>query len=352
MANPLSPQDLQSLNDIVAAKSYYLAALTFLLYDYLLTLDLEIAIVWKKRKTLVLYLYLFVRYWSLISISLVSVLYFSPSVAGETCRKLVLFFPFGITMPLMILPALLMIIRVYAMYSKNNYLLAFLITYLLSQTAAGLWQYSPKGFSFAPAPVNSPYLHYCIYLPPKSLGSFASLYVLMELSFHTIICALTLSRAFYMQYRQNSVAKGGLIENITKNGSFYFIVIFCSALSWVVMILHAPTTLRAISSVPTSALTSVMICRINLNLRVAVYGSELDNDLSTSKRPAPTSIPLTYLKHNRQSVQPARNLSSRHDSASTIDGTGATLKAIDIVTTHYKDEELGFAQRLHLTGTP
>ncbi|KAI9459144.1 hypothetical protein BJY52DRAFT_382639 [Lactarius psammicola] len=42
---------------------------------------------------------------------------------------------------------------------------------------------------------------------------------------------------------------------------------------WAVMILHAPTGLRAIAGVPSACVNTLMVCRITLNLRTAAYGA-------------------------------------------------------------------------------
>jgi hypothetical protein len=91
-----------------------------------------------------------------------------------------LFLPLGITVPLSLLPSLLMSVRydflarffylfvefdlyprrVWAMYTGNRLLLAFLLLYLAAQTATGLWQYTVPGGTPAPDPVDN-YEYHC-----------------------------------------------------------------------------------------------------------------------------------------------------------------------------------------------
>ncbi|THH14734.1 hypothetical protein EW146_g5633 [Bondarzewia mesenterica] len=52
---------------------FFLATLTMLLYDHLLTLPDEVATVWKKKKTYVLCIFLFVRYYAPIAVAVVAV---------------------------------------------------------------------------------------------------------------------------------------------------------------------------------------------------------------------------------------------------------------------------------------
>lgn len=89
-------------------------------------------------------------------------------------------------MPLSLFPAVLMSIRyasahskavryiqshssVYALYNRNRYILAGLLTYLAMQTGAGLWQYTVRGATPAPLLLDNYQYHFCIYLPPKSM---------------------------------------------------------------------------------------------------------------------------------------------------------------------------------------
>jgi hypothetical protein len=86
------------------------------------------------------------------------------------------FLPLGVTVPLSLLPSLLMSIRytisivfsklslhvhrVWAMYTANRTLLVFLLVYLAAQTAVGLWQYTVKGATPAPLPLDN-YEYHC-----------------------------------------------------------------------------------------------------------------------------------------------------------------------------------------------
>ncbi|KAI0037050.1 hypothetical protein K488DRAFT_81545 [Vararia minispora EC-137] len=267
---------LVSLQHIQDGKYLFLCALTILLYDHLLTLSEEVETVWKRKKTWILYLFLIVRYYAILAVVIVAFGrgYFSTEMTRE---RWMFFLPLGITMPLTILPGVLMIVRVYALWDRNRFVLYGLCTYLVAQMCAGLWQYTVSGGTPAPLPLDNYEYHFCIYLPPKSIGRASTMFVLMELTFDSIIFLLTITRTIYMYTRHRHTTRikdqgSGLIENLVRDGAFYFGVIFSFNLSWVLMILYAPTNLRAIASIPSSCVTTIMICRITLNLRTTVYG--------------------------------------------------------------------------------
>jgi len=264
------PPRNDQLQQIVIAKNLFLASLTLVIFDHMLTLSDEIAYVWRKPKSFVLWLFLAIRYYVMAALTVVSIGYFSPLISGPRCLHWSLFLPLGVTVPLSIGPSILLSVRVYAMYGKSKYILVALGTLLCAQLSAGLWQYTLKGgrVTTAPDATDLYRYHYCIYLPPASLGSVSSMYVFFDLSFNTILFVLTLGRTFYVYWQQRNVKNASsLLKTLAGNGAMYFGVIFCTNLGWAIMILLAAPGLRGVLSQPTAALTTIMMSRITLNLR-------------------------------------------------------------------------------------
>lgn len=79
----------------------------------------------------------------------------------------------------------------------------------------------------------------------------------MELVFDTIIFILTVARTMYVHTHTAAPVpnaprgqrKTSLVVSLARDGAFYFAAIFSVNLAWVLMILYAPTGLRAIASV-------------------------------------------------------------------------------------------------------
>ncbi|TFY66490.1 hypothetical protein EVG20_g4603 [Dentipellis fragilis] len=131
--------------------------------------------------------------------------------------------------------------RVYALYNRSKLIFAGLSTFLLAQTAAGIWQGTVPGGTPVPDPVNNYEFHICLYAPPVKIA------------------------------------------------------IFSMNLTWVIMIFQAPPGLRDIAAMPASCVTTVMICRITLNLRTTAYGPpQLDERTEN-----PNDIPLSKLRSLR-----------------------------------------------------
>ncbi|KAH9171098.1 hypothetical protein EDB89DRAFT_1974175, partial [Lactarius sanguifluus] len=289
------PALLENLRQILVAKYFFLGAYTILLYDHMVTIPEEIQTVWKKKKTFPLYVFILVRYYALLSVSVVAFGYFSTFMTRSRCARWMLFLPLGITMPLTILPGILMLIRVYALYNRNRLILYGLSASLVLQTVAGLWQYTVSGGTPAPDPLDNYEYHFCIYLPPKRIGHLSTMYIFWELGYDSVVFLLTIARTFYMHWRhQGMIRSGGLVSNLVQDGAFYFGCIFSVNLMWAVMILHAPTGLRAIAGIPSSCVNTLMVCRITLNLRTAAYGPTI---FETTQRTG--GIPMTDLRSPR-----------------------------------------------------
>jgi len=202
------------------------------------------------------------------------------------CARWMLFLPLGVTVPLTLFPGILMLFRVYALYNCNKIVLYGLSTSLVLQTATGIWEYTVRGSKPAPLPLDNYEYHACIYLPPHKLARFSTVYISWELGYDTLVFFLTIARTVYMYWRhqgftRDADGKSSLIGHLLRDGVFYFGCIFSINLIWVIMISHAPTGLRAIASIPSACLNTVMVCRITLNLRTSAY--------------VPTAIEHTYL---------------------------------------------------------
>ncbi|KAI0313587.1 hypothetical protein OF83DRAFT_1038587, partial [Amylostereum chailletii] len=250
---------------------FFLGAYTMLLYDHLATFPDEIQAVWKKKKTRVLYLFLFVRYYALCAVTVCAFGFFSTLMNRERCARWMLFLPLGTVMPLTLIPGTLMLIRLYALYNRNRILLYALGALLGTQTAVGLWQFTLAGGTPAPLPLDNYQFHFCIYLPPKRIGRLSTMFVFMELGYDTLVFLLTMARTTYVywEHHKRGLHPGSsLLSNLIRDGALYFGAIFSMNLTWVLMIMYAPTNLRAIASI----VTTTVICRITLNLRMTVYG--------------------------------------------------------------------------------
>ncbi|THH14732.1 hypothetical protein EW146_g5634 [Bondarzewia mesenterica] len=162
----------------------------------------------------------------------------------------------------------------------------------------------------------------------------------MELGYDSLIFLLTLARTTYMHWTRQGTGPGTrtLVDKLIRDGAAYFAVIFSMNLAWVVMIMYAPTGLRAIASVPSACVTTVMITRITLNLRTTVYGpAQLDDrtyhhhhhhhhrgdhDYNYNYDNSPNAIPLSPLGNGNGKRATGKGRGRRFGSTATEDWTG------------------------------
>ncbi|EIM82646.1 uncharacterized protein STEHIDRAFT_160282 [Stereum hirsutum FP-91666 SS1] len=270
----LTPEVLQDLADIVASKYFFVAGLSILILDHLVTFPDEVNTIWKKKKSIPIYLFIFLRYYALLVMVAVAYGFFSPTITPERCNKWSFILPFGVVMPLSGVSDLILLIRTYALFNRNRFILCFLSASLATQISLGLWIWTLKGSGAAPDPINNPTFHFCMFLTPKSAGSLAPLYMLFELAYESLIFILTMGRTVYLYkfYPVMSSSRRSLMECFIKGGAIYYSAIFCLNLVWAVLILRGPTGLRGMTSMPASAIGVTLICRITLNIRTEFMG--------------------------------------------------------------------------------
>ncbi|EIM91402.1 uncharacterized protein STEHIDRAFT_153048 [Stereum hirsutum FP-91666 SS1] len=238
----------KDLSQILVNKYFFLAALSVLMWDHLTTLPDEVQTVWKRKKGLPMYMFLLLRYYALLAMIVVAYGYFSPTMTGE---------------------------HVYAFYNQNRAILAGFLVVIAIQTAVGFWIWTFPGSGAAPDPINNEAFHFCVFLPPKRAGSLSPIFVLFDLAFETLIFVLTMARTLYL-YKTYPVVgprRNTLMQCFIRDGAVYYFAIFSFNLMWSVMILHAPTGLRAIAAIPTSAFSATLISRITFNIRIEAMGT-------------------------------------------------------------------------------
>jgi len=252
--------------DIFATKCWYIGASALVFFDYLLLFDNEVKYVWRRKLTLVSYLYLFVRYYSMIATILDAILIFDPFIDTATCKRAAFIEPILATIPLLAAANTLLILRIRALYRQARFIPILLGCLLLSQIAVGMWVYLQPGKIVISSPPDlPPIFDECINVPNPALRSRSALYLFLETGFDSAIFLLTSYRTW-----SEVLAGRSRVRNIlARDGFFYYGVIFAITLSWALMVIFAPPDLQYINAIPTNCMTAIMVCRITLNLREA-----------------------------------------------------------------------------------
>ncbi|KZT36228.1 hypothetical protein SISSUDRAFT_1050162 [Sistotremastrum suecicum HHB10207 ss-3] len=284
-----------------AIQFYFCTAFTLVIYDYLLTLNQEIRTMWKQEKSLVFFLFILNRYYTIFALTVVTVGFFSPLLTPSVsmCARYAQFIPFGVSIPLLLIPGLLMTLRIWALYERNKFVLIYLLGLLVSQVALCFWIYSSPGHQALIFPdVDIEPFHLCIEIGPPQLGLLTSLYQWTETLFDVSVFTLTMLRTIKWSRADR---QGTLLQRIVRDGALYFAVIFTTNLVWVLMIMFAPPGLKYINGMPTLALVSIMMNRITMDLRSTAYGPTTvltTQDLEFSPRNSVPDTSVTSLTRN------------------------------------------------------
>ncbi|CAA7261217.1 unnamed protein product [Cyclocybe aegerita] len=124
----------RAAHHLLAAKYFQIASFVMLVYDHALTFGDEVERIWKQPFTGASLLFYLNRYGNLLEFIVIIDAFFDPNWPKDVCRRFVKFEGAG-TIILVAICQLVMILRVYAIYERAIWILAFLLTLLAAQVS-------------------------------------------------------------------------------------------------------------------------------------------------------------------------------------------------------------------------
>ncbi|KAJ7831413.1 hypothetical protein B0H14DRAFT_3872236, partial [Mycena olivaceomarginata] len=214
---------MDTLDDVVFAQdqrlriSVSLAGFTVFIYDYLLTLSSEVMYIWVRGNELGSAWFLLIRYSAILGNIAEAFLLFG-NFSPEVCNRLdtvhgllVVALEFAVAWTLML--------RVYAMYSRNKRMLAFWISACLLLVGIAVWSVSSN--------VNVPNVHItlaiCDTAQPRVRYLRTAVVWEALLGLDLVILGLTLYRGF--QQLRGPTLSGSLWQVLIRDGAMYFGII-------------------------------------------------------------------------------------------------------------------------------
>ncbi|KAJ7898041.1 hypothetical protein B0H13DRAFT_2521194 [Mycena leptocephala] len=172
----------------------HLIGLTILFYDYFLTLDAEIDLLWSRRKrSFSAYWFYINRYFGLCSgLAMLGLPFFTLSL--ETCIRYSIFREVVVIVTQIII-AIIMVIRVYALYNCSRPILGFLLVIGLGVVGVSLYSFSVQHASHATV------LGGCHFELMDSTARYFAGSWLGLLAFDTVVFGLTIYNAFITRLR-------------------------------------------------------------------------------------------------------------------------------------------------------
>ncbi|KAF8503135.1 hypothetical protein JB92DRAFT_3098798 [Gautieria morchelliformis] len=242
-----NPQTVATVVESLTATKYsWVASLAFLLYDHVITLNVEVVNVWNRPRSLSRWLFIWTRYFGLVSLTMtvtVQVL-FHGSLSNKVCK----FFVWWEAISIALITAsveVILIIRVYAVYDCNKRILYGVVALflLLLITTGILWGFTGKvpDINILPSLGTHPI--------DSIAGCFAPTTNLLGLSFvpailnEVILCLFMLYQA-WITYKNNHGSR--LLKILIRDSVLYFSSISVTLLLNCLVTIFDPPFLRQI----------------------------------------------------------------------------------------------------------
>jgi len=270
-ATELAPILVEAAKQGTASKYVLVSLYTLFVYDNITTLADEVELIWKRKFSAVTFLFIMNRYYTLAVSTVADSEVIFPIITPTICKRMILFQPLATGIPLTFFPNFVIALRVYALYERNKYLAAMLITYLLGEFGLALWVYLTPSIYAAQLPgpenvTNSMALHVCLAYHSRKLSSFQSAsFQFMQTAFDSWVLVLVLfksAREFFGPRSQR-----GLRSIIAAHGVIYYVVVFSVNIAWALMLLLATPGLQYIMAGPVLALAPLAANKLTLSLR-------------------------------------------------------------------------------------
>ncbi|KAJ7610802.1 hypothetical protein FB45DRAFT_941665 [Roridomyces roridus] len=258
-----SPAEIaQAAHFIYITQVYFCAMYAVVIWDWLISLPREWRFVWKTHWTPVKVAYLFCRYWVIVVVPYL--LYcFVVNHPLETCQKIYKI-PVALALWNQVGSESVLLIRTYAFFNRNVYVLWFLLSAMAGVVAYQIYVDTSQ-MLLLPAPFiltgNGP----CF---PMSKPHSAHLlgFFIAPLLFDTVVTFMTVIKAFTIR-RRNGGPNSRLVQTFLREGVFYYILISIANLINGIFYLQPRQVISAINIPLSVMMAPLLACRLILDLR-------------------------------------------------------------------------------------
>ncbi|KAF8078929.1 hypothetical protein FPV67DRAFT_1466873 [Lyophyllum atratum] len=242
---------------IYVTQVYFCGTYAVVIWDWIISLPREYRFVWRTHWTPVKIAYLFCRYW-VITVVPYLLYCFVVDHSLATCQK--------------IYRVAVLLIRTYAFFNRNTYILLFLLSALSGVIAYQLYVDTTQMLllPFARPPSSKPHSAHLLGFFVRTINLHAQkMLILLQIApllFDTVVTAMTVWKAFTIRIR-NGGPNSRLIQTFLREGVFYYILISIANLINGIFYLQPRQVISAIN-IPLSVMMGpVLACRLILDLR-------------------------------------------------------------------------------------
>ncbi|OBZ68376.1 hypothetical protein A0H81_11628 [Grifola frondosa] len=244
---------------IFVTQVHFCAMYAVVVWDWAFGLPREWRFIWKTDWTPVKIAYLFCRYWVL---AVVPYLLWSFCVNHpiETCERIYKI-PVALAMWNQVAAEGILLIRTYAFFNRNIYILALLVSALAGVVAYQLYVDTSQMLLLPFINSEGPCL-------PRSKPHSAHLlgFFIAPLLYDTLVTIMTVGKAVFIR-RRGGGQSSRLIQTFLREGVFYYILISIANLVNGIFYLQPRQAISAICIPLSVMLSPVLACRLILDLR-------------------------------------------------------------------------------------
>ncbi|KAJ6574545.1 hypothetical protein B0H19DRAFT_1254235 [Mycena capillaripes] len=257
-------EDSEFLHVVNVVQTYIACTTSILVWDWLSCLPKEWRTIWKPEAgwSPIKILYCLVRYYTL-AVLVVTGVWFFANWSESSCARYVRILP-GIAVLIDLSVELVLAVRVYALYGSSKKIGVFLIVliagFLGVMIAVPILAFDYTRLPSWPGP--------CIVTGKASIAGpkFIIAFFASPMAFDMIMTALTLYKVMDHNRRGGS---SSLMKCIVRDGLFYFFAITSLNLLNVIFFIQGNELIQAVNAPMSIQISSVLCCRLILNLRTA-----------------------------------------------------------------------------------
>jgi len=276
-SRPVRPLgDISGINSLQLAlnvKYAFLSAIVLLLYDTVINFSDEIHLIWLQRLSVGKVLYIVTRYGCFLDVAVAFLYSFSSALSVDSCRVVYEIANWIMTFGVHTCQVVL-IIRTYAIWGQNRFILAYLCGIQLTAITSCIFllYFSNKSVIFMPSP--SPTLVSCVpILGNNKLFFDYCLVLVVEINFLFVLLVKGFS-----QWRINSTP---FVRTLYRDGVVYFVVLFSVSLTNVIFVETSfNTPYFYIATEHQRIFISIFASRLIINVRKAALTTE-ESDVTT-----------------------------------------------------------------------
>ncbi|KAF5336373.1 hypothetical protein D9611_006713 [Ephemerocybe angulata] len=256
---------LEGYRHVELTRYTQLAATSIIIFDHLLTFDGEVEHIWNASWSAGKVVYLINRYYTLASVVMNTYGFYRVHLTNEFCLHFLRWQGWTGLVSCLISEVILQM-RIYAMYSLDRKVLAFMTISFAASIAISGWIMGTTLIKMTPLAVHVPGGMFC--MPVGISSHFYTLWIPMLL-FELLLCTLALARGFSTFVSNGSLIRTGqrLVVVLFRDSVIYFVVICATYMTCLLLWLLAPVTLLEVPITFTVAVSCVLGNRIILNVR-------------------------------------------------------------------------------------